>query len=129
MKSTRTYLAAIGAIALMGAGAILPASAETGLANQSQTMIGVSVRVLGNDPNHVHPEFSYQGHQSNQWYPKTQVIRTNAWDAGRQGYDCYDAFQYTWVNHAKAREDTTFCFDAAGQEFEPEATRASARLK
>jgi len=129
MKSTRTYLAAIGAIALLSAGAILPASAEGVLPNQSQTSIGVSVRVLGTDPNHVHPEFTYQGHASNQWYPATQVIRANAWDDGRQGYDCYKAFQYTWVDHAKARQDTVFCFDAAGKEFEPEATRISARLK
>ena len=129
MKSTRTYLAAIGAIALLSAGAVLPASAQAGGANQSQTAIGVSVRVLDNDPNHVHPEFTYQGHASNQWYPAGQVVRANAWDDSRQGYDCYKAFQYTWVDHAKARQDTVFCFDAAGQQFEPDDARISVSLK
>ena len=129
MKPVKTYFAALGAIALMSAGIALPASAEASLSNQSQTSFGVSVRVLGADPNHVLPEFTYQGHQSNQWYPATQVTRANAWDDSRQGYDCYKAFQYTWVDHAKARQDTVFCFDAAGKEFEPDATRVSARLK
>ncbi|KDA03837.1 hypothetical protein HOC_03138 [Hyphomonas oceanitis SCH89] len=129
MKTIQKYVAALGAIALMSAAFSLPASAEAGVSNTSQTTIGVSVRVLGNDPNHVHPEFTYQGHQSNQWYPVAQVTRANAWDDARQGYDCYKAFQYTWVNHAKARQDTVFCFDAAGKEFEPDATRVSARLK
>lgn len=129
MKPIATNLAACGALALLSGLSALPASAEVGLSNQSQTTIGVSVRVLGNDPNHIHPEFTYQGHQSNQWYPVAQVVRVNAWDDGSQGYDCYDAFQYTWVDHAKARQDTVFCFDAAGKEFEPDATRVSAQLK
>lgn len=129
MKQVQTHIAALGVIALLSALPALPTSADTGLSNQSQTTIGVSVRVLGADPNHVHPEFTYQSHQSNQWYPATQVTRANAWDDSRQGYDCYKAFQYTWVDHAKARQDTVFCFDAAGKEFEPEATRVSARLK
>ena len=128
MSTIRTHIAALGAIALLSSGVALPASAQAGGANQSQTSIGVSVRVLDNDPNHVHPEFTYQGHASNQWYPAAQVTRANAWDASRQGYDCYEAFQYTWVNHAKARQDTTFCFDAAGQQFEPDAARVSVSL-
>ena len=129
MNSTRTYFTVMGALALLSAGAVLPASAQAALPNQSQNSIGVSVRVLDNDPNHVHPEFTYQGHASNQWYPAAQITRANTWDDSRQGYDCYKAFQYIWVDHAKARQDTTFCFDPADQQFEPDNARVSASLK
>ena len=129
MKSTPNYLAAFGALALLSAVSVLPASAQGDLPNESQASMGVSVRVLGNDPNHVHPEFTYHGHESNKWYPAAEVVHANAWDERRQGYDCYDAFQYTWVDHEKARQDTTFCFDAAGKSFEPDAARVTASLK
>ncbi len=83
--------------------------------------LGVDVRV--GEP------YTYRGYRSGRWYPYEDPRRRNVYYDQYGGYDCYRAFQYTWVDGHRAKYESYWCYDDGGRKYEVERTRAVVRVR
>lgn len=116
--------------ALLGAGAALavPASAQINLGAGVDPQVDVRV---GNPPQprtEVHHHYVYEGYNSGEWYPRGEVHRRHHWNAHYEGYDCYDAFQYTWEDGRRVRYESTWCYDERDRPYEARSSRVVVRI-
>lgn len=72
--------------------------------------------------------YVYDGYASGHWHTRGDIRRRNDWDARYDGYDCYEAFQYTYERGDRVRYDTTFCHDHRGRPYEVRETRTVVRM-
>jgi hypothetical protein len=121
MKNTLKIMALAGVIGLAG----LPASAQLslGLGTQADVDLGVSARVETRSGPYVH-----DGYESGYWHPHGDLHRRHRWYARYEGYDCYQAFQYTYEHGQRVRYESTFCYDERDRPREVRSTRVIVRL-
>ncbi|MBK8198689.1 MAG: hypothetical protein IPK75_09980 [Acidobacteria bacterium] len=125
MKNRIKYIAVAAATGLAASLAALPASA--------QLRVGVGLPDVDVDVGartDVRTEtYVYDGYQSGHWHTHGRVHRDHYWDARYRGYDCYDAFQYTYEDGRRVRYDSTFCYDDRGRPYEVRDTRVVVRVR
>lgn len=88
--------------------------------------VGVNTRV--EQRAHVHGPYVYDGYTSGRWHTYHAPARHQVWYSRYNGYDCYDAFQYTYEDGHRVRYDTTFCYDRHDRPYEVRRTRVVVRL-
>jgi hypothetical protein len=125
MKKSFKYLALSTALGLSATLVATPASAQISLGvGVPDVNVGVGVRgETRTDP------YVYDGYRSGHWHTHGDVHRRHDWDARYQGYDCYDAFQYTYENGERVRYDSTFCYDDRDRAQEVRETRVVVRVR
>ena len=124
MKNSMKYMAIAAAAVLAGTFAAAPASA------QLRVGVGipdVDVDVGARAETRSGP-YVYDGYESGHWHTRHEVRRHHRWDARYDGYDCYDAFQYTYEHGERVRYDSTFCYDDRDRAREVRGTRVVVRI-
>lgn len=126
MKKPLKYIALAAAVAL-----------TAGMADRhalAQVSVGVGIPEIELDigartqDRYAEP-YVYNGYYSGPWHTRSEVHRTKSWDARYRGYDCYDAFQYTYERGERVRYDSTFCYDERDRAREVRETRVVVRVR
>jgi len=128
MKKPFKYLALASALAASSAFATLPATAQLNLGVGVKPEVDVRVGRAEPPRREVHRYYVYEGYHSGEWYPEERVHRSHRWNARHDGYDCYDAFQYTWENGERVRYESTWCYDEFDRPYEARGTRVVVRI-
>ncbi len=125
MKNSKKYMALAAALSLGSALASTPASAQINLGvGVPDVDVTVGARVEDRrDP------YVYDGYQSGHWHTRGDVYRDHRWDARYRGYDCYEAFQYTYENSERVRYESTFCYDDRDRAREVRDTRVIVKVR
>lgn len=125
MKKSLRYMAMAAAVGLTGALAASPATAQISL---GVGVPDVDVRI-GARTETRSDVYVYEGYESGHWHTRGDVHRRHHWDARYNGYDCYDAFQYTYENGDRVRYDSTFCYDDRDRAREVNETRVVVKIR
>lgn len=125
MKKPFQYFALAAAVALTAGLADRHALAQI---NLGVGVPDVEVNVGTRDDRSAEP-YTYDGYHSGHWHTRGDVDRTKSWDARYRGYDCYDAFQYTYERGERVRYDSTFCYDDRDRAREVRETRVVVRVR
>lgn len=105
----------------------LPAAAQVRLGvGVPDVNVGVNARV--EQRTHVYGPYVYDGYASGRWHTYHAPPRHQVWHSRYHGYDCYEAFQYTYEDGHRVRYDTTFCYDRHDRPYEVRRTRVVVRL-
>ncbi len=126
MKKPMKYLALAAAFSLSGGLVAAPASAQLRLGvgvPDVDVNVGARVETRTTGP------YVYQGYESGYWHPRGDVYRRYYWDARYDGYDCYEAFQYTYERGHRVRYESTFCYDRYDRPYEVRQTRIVAKVR
>lgn len=113
--------------AFLAAGALVvssPAVAQLGV----DLGVGAGVEVDVGANVRVGEPYMYDGYYSGRWYPYDEPRRDGRWYETYGGYDCYQAFQYTWEHNRRSRYESYWCFDERGREYEVRRTRVVVRI-
>lgn len=126
MKKPLQYIGLAAAVALTASIAEREASAQIRLGvgvPEVEVNVGARAETRTSSP------YVHDGYQSGQWHTRREFQRRNYWDARYEGYDCYEAFQYTYERGDRVRYDTTFCHDHHGRPYEVRETRTTAGVR
>ncbi len=126
MKKPFKFTAVAIALGLAAGLAASPASAQISL---GVGVPDVEVNVGARTETRTSGPYVYDGYESGHWHTRGDVHRRNYWDARYEGYDCYEAFQYTYERGDRVRYDTTFCHDQRGRAYEVRETRTVVRMR
>lgn len=126
MKKPLKYLALAAAVALTAGVADRSAEAQISL---GVGVPDVEVNVGTRDEIRYADPYMYDGYHSGHWHTRGEVYRDRTWNARYRGYDCYEAFQYTYERGERVRYDSTFCYDDRGRAREVRETRVVVRIR
>ena len=120
MKNSLKYVALAAVVGACHGLAALPASAQISLgvgAPDVEVSLGARAETRRSGA------YVYDGYESGYWHPRGSVYRRDRWDARYDGYDCYEAFQYTYEHGDRVRYESTFCYDRYDRPYEVRSTR------
>lgn len=124
MKKPLKYLALAAAVALTAGMADRHAFAQISL---GVGVPDVEVDVGTREERFAEP-YMYDGYHSGHWHARGEVHRARTWDARYRGYDCYEAFQYTYERGERVRYESKFCHDERDRPREVRETRMVVRV-
>lgn len=125
MKKSLKYIALATA---MGLGTALSAPLATAQIKLGVGVPDVDVNVGARAEARTDP-YVYDGYQSGHWHTRGDVYRDHRWDARYNGYDCYEAFQYTYDRGERVRYESTFCYDDRDRAREVRDTRVVVKVR
>jgi hypothetical protein len=128
MKKPFVNIALSAALGASMALTALPAAAQVNLGVKVQPQVGVRVGGPPEPRTEVHHHYVYEGYDSGEWYPRGHVYRHHRYDARYDGYDCYEAFQYSWEDDHRVRYESTWCYDEYDRPYEARSTRVVVRI-
>ncbi|MFN7164802.1 MAG: hypothetical protein ACK4P2_08275 [Hyphomonas sp.] len=126
MKKSMKFIAMATALGLTSALAATPAAAQIRLGvgvPDVDVNVGVRSEMRASGPD------VYDGYRSGHWHTYGDVHRRHYWDARYEGYDCYEAFQYTYERGDRVRYESTFCYDRRDRPYEVRETRTVVRVR
>jgi hypothetical protein len=125
MKNSMKYIVLAAA---MGMGAALSAPVAAAQIKLGVGVPDVDVNVGARAETRSGP-YVYEGYRSGHWHTHGEVHRDHRWDARYRGYDCYEAFQYTYEDGDRVRYESTFCYDDRGRAREVRDSRVVVRVR
>jgi len=126
MKKSLKFIALAAAVAFTAGVADREAHAQIRL---GVGVPDVDVNVGARTETNTSGPYVYDGYRSGHWHTRGDVHRRHSWDARYEGYDCYEAFQYTYENGDRVRYETTFCSDQRDRPYDARETRTVVRVR